>query len=190
MPKDFMTSTDLEKMEGREGSTWADIMFKISQRCQTGEDRQRAMHHGMEIMDTTNWFSINSREIQKLLSLDGVLSTFEVSVNEDLYDNGAGILITEIMNKIDSYGVISGVMINFFVDYQPEAPNHPSSSYEEDQTGFGDKYDIFVSDMYWVDENYEDHDLNIDTSGIEDALMNMVEVEYTGTDDDRAAYWE
>ena len=82
------------------------------------------------------------------------------------------------------------VMINFFVDYKPEAPNHPSSSYEEDQTGFGDKYDIFVSDMYWVDENYEDYDLNIDTSGIEDALMNMVEVEYTGTDDDRAAYWE
>lgn len=82
------------------------------------------------------------------------------------------------------------VMINFFVDYKPEAPNHPSSSYEEDQTGFGDKYDIFVSDMYWVDENYEEYNLNIDTSGIEDALMNMVEVEYTGTDDDRAAYWE
>ena len=117
MPKDFMTSTDLEKMEGREGSTWADIMFKISQRCQTGEDRQRAMHHCMEIMDTTNWFSINSREIQKLLNLDGVLSTFEVSINEDLYDNGAGILITQIMNKIDSYGVISGVMINFFVSF-------------------------------------------------------------------------
>lgn len=117
MAKDFMTSTDLEKMEGREGSTWADIMFKISQRCQTGEDRQRAMHHCIEIMDTSNWFSINSREIQKLLNLDGVLSTFEVSVNEDLYDNGAGILITQIMNKIDSYGVISGVMINFFVSY-------------------------------------------------------------------------
>jgi hypothetical protein len=117
MAKDFMTRTELEKIEGREGSMWAEIMFKISQRCQTGEDRQRAMHHCMEIMDTPNWFSINSRKILKLLNHDGILSTFEVSVNEDLYDNGVGVLITQIMNKIDSYGVISGVMINFFVSF-------------------------------------------------------------------------
>lgn len=84
----------------------------------------------------------------------------------------------------------ASAVIYFTVDYRPGQPNHPSSSYDEDQTGFDDEYEIVVDEVKYYDEEGEEHVFVPKTDVIRDVLYSKVEVEYDGTDDDRAAYWE
>ena len=84
----------------------------------------------------------------------------------------------------------ASAVIYFTVDYRPGQPNHPSSSYDEDQTGFDDEYEIVVDEVKYYDEEGEEHVFVPKTDVIRDALDSKVEVEYNGTDDDRAAYWQ
>lgn len=78
-------------------------------------------------------------------------------------------------------------IIHFTVDYRPGMPNHPSSSYEEDQTGLDDDYSIVVDEVYWYDDNGEEHKIEINTDIITKAIEKVVDVEYNG---DRDAYWD
>ena len=92
---------------------FADIMFKITQLCETAEEYHRAMRHSMEMCYSYNYLGFDISDVRALLRHDGNLSSFEVSVNEK-EENRMVQLTEQMKSKLDSYGCLTAVLINFY----------------------------------------------------------------------------
>ena len=92
---------------------FADIMLKITQLCDTREDWHQAMRHCAEMICSYNYLGFDTNDIISLLRNEGTLSTFEVSVNEN-EEKRMVQLTKQMKTKLDVYGRITGVLINFY----------------------------------------------------------------------------
>ncbi len=92
---------------------FADIMFKITQLCETAEEYHRAMRHSMEMCYSYNYLAFDTNDVIALLRYEGNLSSFEVSVNEK-EENRMVQLTEQMKSKLDSYGCLTAVLINFY----------------------------------------------------------------------------
>lgn len=106
---------ELNKIKNRNGCFEANIMFRISQLCKTAADSHRAMRHCMEIIHTRNYM-ICMRDVAAILKYDGILNTFEVSV-DGTHPNRGRILAKMMKKEMKVFGVVNAILINFFVDY-------------------------------------------------------------------------
>lgn len=61
---------------------FADIMLKVTQLCEISEELHQAMRHCAEMVCSYNYLGFDTNDVIALLRYEGVLSTFEVSVNE------------------------------------------------------------------------------------------------------------
>jgi len=92
---------------------FADIMFKVTQLCEISEELHQAMRHCAEMVCSYNYLGFDANDVIALLRYEGVLSTFEVSVNEK-EENRMVQLTEQMKSKLDSYGCLTAVLINFY----------------------------------------------------------------------------
>ena len=103
-----------DKMINRNGYYIAEVMFKITKLCETDDDIHRAMRLCAEmIFQADRRCNICLSDILHLLSHDGILSAFEVSVNEN-EENKMVLLTNQIKAKFDACGRITCVLILFY----------------------------------------------------------------------------
>lgn len=108
--------------EPQEDEQILEILTKISQRCKTDEEGKQAKNHCMDILRYNSWL-LETDVLDVFLSREGIISSFEVSVNESL-DNRISNLMEQIKEKTAEYGIITYVMVNFLItkkcDFQLE----------------------------------------------------------------------
>ena len=92
---------------------FADIMFKVTQLCEISEELHQAMRHCAEMVCSYNYLGFDTNDVIALLRHDGNLSSFEVSVNEK-EENRMVQLTEQMKSKLDSYGCLTAVLINFY----------------------------------------------------------------------------
>ena len=90
-----------------------ELLSKISHRCKTEEDFKQAQFHCLNILRNNSWL-LETDVLDVFLSREGIISSFEVSVNESV-DNRISSLIEQIKEKTAEYGIITYVMVNFLI---------------------------------------------------------------------------
>ena len=114
MAEKEITNEELEMIKNRNGYYIAEVMFKITKICETDDDILRAMRLCAEmIFQADRRCNICLSDILHLLSHDGILSAFEVSVNEN-EENKMALLTDQIKAKFDACGRITYVLILFY----------------------------------------------------------------------------
>lgn len=105
--KEFVETEDWNKMKSR-----------ILQICESGQENQSGMRICAEILLTVmedGRCYIDACDIIRLLRHDGILSAFEVSVNEN-EENKMVLLMDQIKAKFDVLGRITGVFIFIYTN--------------------------------------------------------------------------
>jgi cell division GTPase FtsZ len=92
---------------------FADIMLKVTQLCEISEELHQAMRHCAEMVCSYNYLGFDTNDVIALLRYEGNLSSFEVSVNEK-EENRMVQLTEQMKSKLDSYGCLTAVLINFY----------------------------------------------------------------------------
>ena len=92
---------------------FADIMLKVTQLCEISEELHQAMRHCAEMVCSYNYLGFDTNDVIALLRYEGNLSSFEVSVNEK-EENRMVQLAEQMKSKLDSYGSLTAVLINFY----------------------------------------------------------------------------
>ncbi len=92
---------------------FADIMLKVTQLCEISEELHQAMRHCAEMVCSYNYLGFDTNDVIALLRYEGNLSSFEVSVNEK-EENRMVQLTEQMKSKLDSYGSLTAVLINFY----------------------------------------------------------------------------
>lgn len=114
MAKNEITNKELEKIKNRNGYYIAEVMFKITKLCEADDDIHRAMRLCAEIIfQADDRCNICLSDIFHLLRHDGILSAFEISVNEN-EENKMVLLTNKMKAKFDACGRITCVLILFY----------------------------------------------------------------------------
>ena len=88
-----------------------EMKSRISQVCDNEEASQQAMRHCMEIINSQGFIRLDYNDVKVLLSHDGMLDTFEVSVNQN-EPNRVGELAKQMKARFDTLSHITSIMIN------------------------------------------------------------------------------
>lgn len=91
-----------------------EMKSRISQVCVNEEASELAMRHCLEIVNSDGFINLDYNDVKILLKQEGMLDTFEVSVNQN-EPNRVGELASQMKARFDTLGDITSIMINFYV---------------------------------------------------------------------------